>query len=122
MRDPVQPGALVDGYRVGASIHRGGNGAIYLTEAPAGADPGFPLVMKVPRLGRGESTLGIESFEIEQMILPTLGVSLAKLIGSAPQPPEEVARIGAAIADALQSVHTRNVVHLDLKPENVMLR
>ena len=145
---PVRPGALVDGYRVGENIHRGGNGAIYLTEAPAGADPGFPLVMKVPRLGRGESTLGIESFEIEQMILPTLGgphvprfvatgdvtatpyivmeridgVSLAKLIGSGPQPPEEVARVGAAIADALQSVHTCNVVHLDLKPENVMLR
>jgi serine/threonine protein kinase len=148
MPDPVQTGALVDGYRVGESIHRGGNGAIYLTEAPAGADPGFPLVMKVPRLGRGESTLGIESFEIEQMILPTLdgcnvprfvatgdvtatpyivmerieGVSLAKLVETAPLPPEEVARIGAAIADALQSVHARNVVHLDLKPENVMLR
>jgi hypothetical protein len=28
--------------------------------------------MKVPRLGRGEATLGIESFEMEQMILPTL--------------------------------------------------
>ncbi len=73
MQDPVEPGALVDGYRVGESIHRGGQGAIYLTEAPAGADPGFPLVMKVPRLGRGESTLGVESFEIEQMILPRLG-------------------------------------------------
>src|SRR6516162_4505999 len=73
MPDPVQTGALVDGYRVGENIHRGGNGAIYLTEAAAGDDPGFPLVMKVPRLGRGEPTLGIESFEIEQMILPALG-------------------------------------------------
>jgi nucleotide-binding universal stress UspA family protein len=73
MQDRVQPGAVVDGYRVGECLHLGGTGAIYLTEAPAGSDPGFPLVMKVPRLGRGESTLGIESFEIEQMILPTLG-------------------------------------------------
>ena len=147
-RNPVQPGALIDGYRVGECIHRGGNGAVYLTEAAAGDDPGFPLVMKVPRLGRGEPTLGIESFEIEQMILPALGgrhlprfvatgdmtrtpyivmeridgVSLAKLLESGPQPPGEVARIGAAIADALQSVHGQDVVHLDLKPENVMLR
>ena len=148
MQDPVEPGALVDGYRVGESIHRGGQGAIYLTEAPAGADPGFPLVMKVPRLGRGESTLGVESFEIEQMILPRLGgphvprfvatgditavpyivmeriegVSLAKLVETGRQAPGEVAHIGAAIADALQSLHGQDVVHLDLKPENVMLR
>ena len=148
MQDQVQPGALVDGYRVGERLHRGGNGAIYLTEAPPGADPGIPLVMKVPRLGRGESTLGIESFEIEQMILPTLagrhvprfvatsdatgtpyivmerieGVSLAKLMEGGTSTPDEIARIGAAIADAVQSVHNQDVVHLDLKPENVMLR
>ena len=73
MADRVQPGVVVDGFRVGECIHRGGNGAIYQVDAPAAADPGFPLVMKVPRLGRGEPTLSIESFEMEQMILPTLG-------------------------------------------------
>jgi nucleotide-binding universal stress UspA family protein len=117
-------------------------------DPPEGANPGFPLVMKVPRIGRGESTLGIESFEVEQMILPGLkgphvprvvatgdvattpyivmewieGVSLAKIVASGPQPPDEVARIGAALADATQSVHAQDIVHLDLKPENVMLR
>jgi nucleotide-binding universal stress UspA family protein len=50
------------------------------------------------------------------------GVSLAKIVASGAQPPEEVARIGAALADAIQSVHAQEVVHLDLKPENVMLR
>ena len=148
MQDPVEPGAVVDGFRVGERIHKGGTGAIYLTEAPAGGDPGFPLVMKVPRLGRGESTLGIDSFEVEQMILPTLGgphvprflatgdvtatpyivmeriegASLAGIVLKGPLPPDEVARIGAELADAVQSVHAQNVVHLDLKPENVMLR
>jgi len=148
MQDRVQPGALVDGYRVGECIHQGGQGAIYVAEAPAGADPGFPLVMKVPRLGRGQSTLGIESFEIEQMILPILsgrhvprfvatgdvtatpyivmerieGVSLAKVMEGGAQPPEAVARIGAALADAVRSVHAQDVIHLDLKPENVMIR
>ena len=148
MRDQVQPGAIIDGFRVGDCIHQGGTGPIYRVEAPAGADPGFPLVMKVPRLGRGEATIGIESFEMEQMILPTLGGphvprfvaagdvtatpyivmeridgrSLADVVAGAPLPPEDVARIGAALADAVHSVHAQEVVHLDLKPENFMLR
>jgi len=148
LRVDVRPGAVVDGYRVGESIHNGGTGAIFRVDPPAGADPGFPLVMKVPRIGRGESTLGIESFEVEQMILPGLkgphvprvvstgdvattpyivmeridGLSLAAIVASGPQRPEEVARIGAALADAIQSIHAQDVVHLDLKPENVMLR
>lgn len=41
MQDPVEPGAVVDGFRVGERIHKGGTGAIYLTEAPAGVYPGF---------------------------------------------------------------------------------
>jgi serine/threonine protein kinase len=57
---------------VAECIHNGGTGAIFRVDPPDGADPGFPLVMKVPRIGRGESTLGIESFEVEQMILPAL--------------------------------------------------
>jgi eukaryotic-like serine/threonine-protein kinase len=148
MQDRVQPGANIDGFEVGECIHRGGNGAIYRVSAPAGADPGFPLVMKVPRLGHGEATLGIESFEMEQMILPTLagshvprfvatgdvtatpyivmeridGCTLTEFVEKAPLPPEEVARIGAALADAVHSVHEQEVVHLDLKPENFMLR
>jgi eukaryotic-like serine/threonine-protein kinase len=148
MRHQVQPGAVIDGYRVGECIHRGGTGSIYQVEAPAAGDPGFPLVMKVPRLGRGESTIGIESFEMEQTILPTLsgrhvprfvatgdvtatpyiimeridGRALADVVANAPLPPEEVARIGAALADAVHSLHVQAVVHLDLKPENVLLR
>jgi len=148
MQDRVEPGKVVDGYRVGNCLHRGGNGAIYEVDAPAGRDPGFPLVMKVPRLGRGESSLGIASFEMEQMILPTLngrhvprfvatgdvtalpyivmerieGSSLEQAVARAPVPPDEVARIGAALADAVRSVHAQEVIHLDLKPENFMLR
>lgn len=148
MRDQVKPGAIIDGFRVGDCIHQGGTGLIYRVEAPAGADPGFPLIMKVPRLGRGEATIGIEGFETEQTILPTLGGphvprfvaagditatpyiimewidgrSLADVVAGAPLAPEDVARIGAALADAVHSVHAQEVVHLDLKPENFLLR
>ena len=54
MQDRVKPGAIVDGYRIGECLHQGGTGAIFATEPPAGSDPGFALVMKAPRLGRGE--------------------------------------------------------------------
>ena len=148
MRDQIAPGAVIDGYRVGKCIHEGGTGLIFRVEPLANGDPEFPLVMKVPRLGRGEATIGIEGFEMEQTILPALGGphvprfvasgdvtatpyivmewiegrALADIIAKAPLPPEEVARIGAALADAVHSVHAQEVIHLDLKPENFLLR
>ena len=50
------------------------------------------------------------------------GVPLADTIRGAPLPPEAVAQIGAAVADAIHSIHAQEVIHLDLKPENVLLR
>ena len=148
MRERLEPGATIDGFRVGESIHQGGTGYIYRVSAPEGKDPGFPIVMKAPALGPGEPTIGVDSFEIEQMILPTLtgssvprfvaagdlsatpyivmewieGRGLQQFIAQAPLPLEEIVRIGAALADAVHSVHTQHVVHLDLKPENVIFR
>jgi len=148
MRERIEEGAVIDGYRVGACIHGGGTGSIYQVTPPSGHDPGFPIVMKAPLLGRGESSVGIDSFEMEQMILPTLigphvpryiasgdvtatpyivmehieGRSLAEFVARAPLEPDEVASIGAALADAVHSLHRQDVVHLDLKPENFMIR
>jgi nucleotide-binding universal stress UspA family protein len=41
---------------------------------------------------------------------------------AAPVPAEEVARLGAAVATALHSVHAQDCVHLDVKPSNVIIR
>jgi len=148
MRERIEPGVVVDGFRVGACIHKGGTGSIYRVDVQPSRDPGFPIVIKSPLLGRGESSIGIDSFEMEKMILPTLGGahvprfvqagdvtatpyivmewidgrSLAEIVERAPLPPGDVAHIGAALADAVQSVHEQEVIHLDLKPENFMLR
>ena len=147
-RERLQAGATIDGYRVGECIHKGGTGYIYRVTAPDGNDPGFALIMKAPALGAGEPTIGIDSFEIEQMILPTLsgphvprcvatgdltttpyivmewidGVLLAEQIAHSPFAPEEVARIGAAMSDAVHSIHAQDVIHFDLKPENFITR
>jgi hypothetical protein len=148
MREPLHPGVVIDGYRLGECIHRGGTGAIYRATGPVDGEPGFPLVFKVPYLGPGESALGIISLEMEQTVLARLtgphvprfvvagdirampylvmewieGGSVADYASRAPLAPEEVARIGAALADAVHSVHLQEVIHFDLKPENFMLR
>ena len=148
MSTQIRPGDVIDGYAVGECLHQGGNGYIYRVAAPAGRDPGYPLLMKVPGIGPGEPSLGVVSFEIEQTILPLLtgphvprvaasgdlsarpclimeridGEGLAQAVARAPLPEEEIVRIGAALADALHSIHRQHVIHLDLKPENVIVR
>jgi eukaryotic-like serine/threonine-protein kinase len=144
----IPDGTDLAGFRIDGLLHEGGNGYVYQATPPPGGDPGFPVVVKVPGLGSGESSLGLVSFEIEQMIHPTLrgshvprvvasgaagmlpylameridGEPLAAVVARAPLPPEEVARIGAALADAVHAVHRQDVIHHDVKPENFLLR
>jgi eukaryotic-like serine/threonine-protein kinase len=148
MRERLHTGGVVGCYSIGECIHNGGTGSIYRVTAPAGNDPGFPIVLKAPYLGRGESAIGIIGLEMEQMILAKLsgphvprfvaagdiraspyvvmewidGRSLAEIISRAPLPPADVARTGAALADAIHSIHLQDVVHFDIKPENFLLR
>lgn len=141
----LEPGAVVDGFRIEERIHAGGMGMIYRV---TGAEPGPPLVMKVPRLGEGEPAETVLPYEVEQMVLGALrgphvprlvatgdlavqpylvlerveGTSLNRWVERAPLPPEEIARVGAAVATALHDVHRQEAIHLDLKPANVLLR
>lgn len=113
-----------------------------------GGPPPPACVMKLPRLRDHDDPTAIVGFEVEQMILPALsgphvprfvaggddgeqpwlvmellqGPSLRARLDDAPLPPEEVASIGARIASALHALHLQHVVHLDLKPSNVMFR
>ena len=48
----------------------------------------------------------------------TLGTRLSRA-GSLP--PADVARLGVEVADALSAAHARGVLHLDIKPENLLL-
>jgi nucleotide-binding universal stress UspA family protein len=138
-------GSTLDGFRIEAQVHSGGMAVLYRVSGP---ETGFPLLMKVPRLGHGEPASSLISFEVEQMILEVLtgphvprfvakgdlarvpfivmerieGTPLQEWVARAPLPAEEVARIGAALATALHSVHLQDAIHLDLKPSNVMIR
>ncbi len=139
-------GEELDGFRVKGKLHSGGMGSLILVDAPE--DPGFPLVMKIPRLGYGEPAEAVVSYEVEQNVMSVLqgphvprfvaagdlatqpyivmelveGQCLKDLEERLPLPPDEVARLGAAVATALRSIHQQEVVHLDVKPSNVILR
>ena len=139
------PGTELDGFRIEDRIHSGGMAVLYRV---AGPEAGFPLVMKVPRLGVGEPAESVVSFEVEQLVLAALkgphvpryvaagdlarqpylvmelveGTSLKEWAERAPLPADEVARLGAALATALHDLHLQEAIHLDLKPSNVIVR
>ncbi len=107
-----------------------------------------PLIMKVPLLYSSDDPTAIVAFEVEQMIMPKLkgphvpryfgsgdfdaqpyivmeqiaGESLRSRFEQAPLPIEEVVSVGIRIAYALHDLHRQHVIHLDIKPSNIMFR
>ncbi len=138
-------GRILDGFTVGEMLHKGGMAMLWRVSKP-GYD--FPLLMKVPVLFEGEDPAAIVGFEMEQMILPRLtgphvprfvaagdfsvqpyivmeqieGDTLLPLITQLPLPYERVADIGARVAMAINDLHRQHVIHLDVKPSNIILR
>lgn len=144
--DPLGSGSEIDGFRLGELIHTGTMASIYRLTGPDGP---LPLIMKIPRLGPGERAVNVISFEVCRIVLgalaqsphhPTLvahgdvettpylvmefveGVRLNDWVEGAPLSPQEIARLGSALALALHDLHRQDVAHLDLKPTNVLYR
>ncbi|WP_243369854.1 serine/threonine protein kinase [Microvirga solisilvae] len=106
------------------------------------------LVMKFPMLIDSDDPIPIVCFETEQMIMPRLsgrhvprfiaagpldpqayivmeriqGQSLKARLKDVPLPWQEVVAIGAKVARALHELHLQKVIHLDVKPSNIMFR
>ena len=146
----MEPGTGLDGFVVGECIYSGAMAHVYRVHYARGApDPGFPMVMKVPRMAAGDGAENIVSFEVEHQILQTLtGPHVPRFVAAGdldripylvmeyvqgqtlqhwleqPELPDtsEVARLGIAVAYAVHSLHQQNAVHLDLKPANVLIR
>jgi len=137
-------GQVIDGFRLVERLQAGGMANFWRVTRD---DTAMPMLMKVPLLRLGEDPITIIGYEVEQMILPRLtgphvprfvaagdferpyivmefipGPSVKSLLEKTPLPPAEVATIGAKIAFALHDIHRQHVIHLDIKPSNVILR
>jgi eukaryotic-like serine/threonine-protein kinase len=141
------PGAVIDGFLLEERLHQGSMSGVWRVRRES-EPAGEAMAMKIPLVSDFDDPAAIVGFEVEQMILPTLsgphvprfiasgdfskqpyivmellkGESLRKRLGETPLPADEVARIGARVATALHALHAQHVIHLDLKPSNVMFR
>jgi serine/threonine protein kinase len=86
----------------------------FLNEARAASNLQHPHIVAVHEIGREGDVVFIVSDFVD-------GITLSEYLSYKIVPPQEVARLGATIADALQHAHERNVVHRDLKPSNILL-
>lgn len=70
----LENGTEIDGFVVQALVHDGGMAHIYRVGYASGRpDPGFPMVMKVPRMAGGDGGENIVGFEVELALLRSLG-------------------------------------------------
>ncbi len=145
----LAPGQVVDGFELQEKLHVGGMAHIWrVQEVNHQGDSRLPLIMKVPRIKGGEDPATIVGFEVEMMILPMLrgphvprfitkgdftrqpyivmeriaGHSLRPRLDEAPLAIDEVIEIGSRVASALHELHRQHLVHLDIKPSNIMFR
>ena len=144
---PLHAGQVLDGWRLEEKLHMGGMAHLWGVK-PVDGPQDQALIMKVPRIKGGEDPATIVGFEVEQMILPALqgphvpryvargdftrqpyivmeriqGVSLRPRLDAAPLPIDEVIEIGSRVATALHDLHRQHLVHLDVKPSNIMFR
>lgn len=148
----LEKGQVIDGFLIGERVHSGGMAQIYrvtynLADGPE--DPGFPMVMKVPRMMQDDGAENIVSFEVEHQIMQLIsGPSVPRFVAAgdlshlpylvmeyvagrtlqswldadtAPDVATAAALISAT-ASAVHSLHKQNVCHLDLKPANVLIK
>ena len=144
---PKRPrsGLEIDGFTLGDCLYQAGFATIWDVTHP---DHQGPMVMKVPTILDGDDGPTIVGFEVEQMIMPRLkgphvprtiaqgdfavmpyivcerlpGKSLLERFKAAPLPLAEVVELAAKMATATHALHKQRVIHLDLKPDNILMR
>jgi len=143
----LEAGQVIDGFRLDERLHQGGMANLWSVTS-VNTETDVPLVMKVPRIKGGEDPATIVGFEVERMLMPRLvgphvprfvargdftrqpyivmeriqGDTLRPRLQQAPLPVDEIVGIGASVAQALHALHCQHVVHLDIKPSNIMFR
>ena len=140
-----QEGKVIDGFTLGKELHRGGMASLF-SATKNGID--LPILLKIPRVGRDQPVESLIGFETELTILRSLkSPFVPKFLGAgnmATRPYiameqihgrpledsikegknfeiDEVIHIGADLAQALHSLHSQDAIHLDIKPDNILI-
>lgn len=142
--EPAEPSETLLGgrYRLGAPVGTGGMAVVH-----RGLDTRLQRVVAIKIFRAEEDGIGQRRFDEEAKLLASLehpglvtvfdagrqggsaylvmqlvnGHTLREEIEHGPLPSDRVALLGARIADTLAHVHSRDVVHRDVKPSNILL-
>ena len=139
---PLEPGLTLRAYRLVSRLGRGGDGDVWLADAPRGGQ----VALKARAIQGGEELRLRHEFErLRTLSLPNVvrvlevgtdqgyvfftmevaqGRHFNRYVADAPTLTERVERLckaGAAVASALGAIHRLNLAHRDLKPDNVMV-
>jgi len=141
----VESGETIDGFVVGELYNEGGMAHLYHVTHP---DWDIPLLMKVPKIKSGGPLSSFVAFEVEQRVMARLkgrhfpklaatgdmarcpyivmeyieGDDLHELVQQAPVKVDAIRDVMVPVCHALHVLHQYNVIHLDIKPDNVRFR
>jgi len=141
---PPEPGALLDGYRIIRALHASHRSHVFLATDP---DTGEPVAIKTAATEMRGDALALRRLMMEEWIARRLksphvmkaaprrrrsgvyvaaeyvdGQTLAQWMVDHPQPDLATIRdIAAQIAGGLRAFHRAEMVHQDLRPQNIMI-
>lgn len=141
----LEPRAELDGYRIVREVHGSSRSHVYLALDP---DSGAHVILKLPSTDLAGNRAHMERFVMEEWVMGRVrsphvvrpaaparrrscvyvateyidGITLAQWLRDHPRPGlDAVRRIVGQVAKGLRAFHRLEMLHQDLRPENVMI-